>query len=216
MAIKLDDITLTEDDSLLKEKGFSVVVNVLTKLHREKILERMSRNCIAASEIVGTLLYQRGIKSYVLECQATVDSPTTGYLDLVGYDSMFSLDFPEDEQVDTHTVLIVLLEDTQLLIDVSISYALPDSHPYVVQRVNGTSPEVIAESKFEDVSVVYTSKKNNRLPHIYQSNLLSSILGEYKNHKRIIALTRNVNIGLVVGGVNFILLILLVFRKILL
>ncbi len=211
MAIKIDNIIISEDDSLESVKGFSILKSVLASLHRSGVLGRMSGNCIGATDIVGNMLYQKGIKSYVTECHANVDSAEFGTT-LVGYEN-FLLD-GAGEQVDTHTVLIVLLDDCQVLVDCSIQYAVPAYHPIIVERVNGSALDIIAEFKLSEFTVIYTSKKSIKLPHIHQSNLISNLLNETKNSKRIEKMGIALWLAIGLGIVNLVINLIIMFFKI--
>lgn len=209
MAIKINDIVISQDDSLFKKNEFLTILNILKKLHDNGILERMSGNCIGSCEIIGNLLYQKGIKSYMIECQLSVDSinGTT----LIGFDN-FLLDGSNTNQIDTHTVLIVLIDDVQLLIDPSIQYALPPTHPIIVEQVNGSTPEIISEYKFKETTLVYTSKKTNKLPSLKQANLLSSYINEHKNLKKIKQLNYFIYAVIGISVINFIINFILLIK----
>jgi hypothetical protein len=210
MAIKFDNIIISEDDSLQDIRGFSKVVAVITSLYKSGMIERMSGNCIGATDIVGNMLYQKGIKSYVTECQVTIDNPESGTV-LIGYDNFLSEG--ETSQVDTHTVLIVVLEDAQLLLDMSIMYALPPSRPIILEKINGSAPDIIAEYKFFDFNIVYNSKKTTKLPHLHQMNLVSNIIAERKNDKKIETLKTFIFISIALGVVNMTINLLLTYLK---
>jgi len=211
MSIKVDNIIISEDDSLELVKGFSTLKSTLASLHRSGVLSRMSGNCIGATDIVGNMLYQKGIKSYVTECHANIDSSEFGAT-LIGYENFLAEG--STNQLDTHTVLIVLLDDCQLLVDCSIQYALPPYHPIIVERVNGTAPDVLAEFKLSEFSILYSSKKSVKLPNIHQSNLISNLLNEAKNGKRIEKMNTALMVAIGLGLINLVLNLIIMAIKI--
>lgn len=211
MSIKINNIIISEDDSLLKENGFNIVNNVLKSFYETGLLARMNGNCIGSCEIIGNMLYQKGIKSYMTECQLSVDSELNG-TNLIGFDN-FLLDGSDyNSQIDTHTILIVLLDDAQIMIDASINYALPPSHPIIVERINGITPDIISEYKFKESSLVYTTKKSSKLPFLKQANLLSSYINEQKNIKKINELKNFIYILILFTLINFIVNLIILIK----
>lgn len=211
MSIKINDIIISEDDSLLKENGFNIVNNVLKSFYETGLLARMNGNCIGSCEIIGNMLYQKGIKSYMTECQLSVDSELKG-TNLIGFDN-FLLDGSDyNSQIDTHTILIVLLDDAQIMIDASIHYALSPSHPIIVERINGITPDIISEYKFKESSLVYTTKKSSKLPFLKQANLLSSYINEQKNIKKINELKNFIYILILFTLINFIVNLIILIK----
>jgi hypothetical protein len=184
MAIKINDIIISTDDTLEYLENFSILKNVIKTLIDSSLLQRMSGNCIGACEIIGNMLYQKGIKSYMIETQLTLAS-SEGDTTLIGYDNFLSPEKDYSSQIDTHTVLIITMGDTQLLLDPSIQYVLPPTHPIVLERINGESPEIVSEYKYNHSHLVYTSKAVSKLPFLTQQNLLSSVLSESKNSKKL-------------------------------
>jgi hypothetical protein len=184
MSIKINNMILSHDDSLETVQEFYSVKKLIKNLQEGGLLQRMSGNCIGSCEIIGNMLYQKGIKSYMIETQLTLTN-SDGDTSLIGYDNFLSPDKDNLSEIDTHTVLIILLEDTQLLLDPSIGYLLPQTHLIILEKVNGTTPDIIAEYFFKDLQLVYTSKAIAKIPYLTQQNLLSTILNENKNSKKI-------------------------------
>jgi hypothetical protein len=213
MSIKLGNLVISKDDTLSEVDGFSKLLSVISSLHQSGLLPRMSGNCVGAVDILGNMLYQRGIKSYVVECQVSVDSPVVG-VSLIGYDNFLTTD-SSNPQVDTHTALIVILGDTQVLVDVSIPYALPSYHPVIVERLNGVTPDVLSEYKFDDFNIIYTAKKSSKLPFLHQTNLVSALVGEKKNGERIDGLKKIIYVAIGISVINFILNTTLITLKLL-
>lgn len=198
MAIKINDFVISNDDSLEKLSEFHIVKNIIKTLLDSGMLTRMSGNCIGSCEIIGNMLYQKGIKSYMIETQLTV-SNNSGDFTLIGYDNFLSPDADYNTQIDTHTVLVITVDDVQILLDPSIQYVLPQSHPIILERINGENPEIVSEYKFSHNHLTYTSKTVSKLPLLTQQNLLSSVITENRNSKKI---NKFVNVLYITAGIG--------------
>jgi len=212
MAVKINDIIISNDDTLNSIENFEIIKSTIKSLITSGLISRMSGNCIGACEIIGNMLYQKGIKSYMIETQLTLTAPT-GDTHLIGYDNFLSPTDDYSTQIDTHTVLIVTLSDTQLLIDPSISYILDSKHPVVIERVNGNTPEIISEYELTGSKLVYTTKTVSKLPLLTQQNLLSNILREDKNSKKLNTLFMYVYATVILSIINALFNIILLLIK---
>ena len=165
----------------------------------------MTGNCIGACEMLGLFLQQEGIKSYTAECQVFIKSENS--YAFIGFDNANDL-----SQIDTHTVLIVLLEEP-LLLDVSIAYALPAERPIILEKFNNSeNSEFLGKYTLNSTVITYQAKKNLRLPNNLQKTLLQTIIAETKSVEQLrtfkIILFITAGISLINFTLNMILIIL--------
>jgi hypothetical protein len=207
MAIKLGELLITEDESLRHLKDFDKVLEVLGSFKDTGTLARMSGNCIGACEMLGIFFQEKDIRTYTAEAQVFVKRGSN--YAFVGFDSILPA-----EQIDTHTVLVVLLE-VPILVDVSIPYALSETHPILVERLNGgDSADSLGKYEFEDVSVIYQVKKNLRLPNNLQKNLLQTVLRDSKTLEKVDNLKILLYITAAGTLINFTLNMILIILKV--
>lgn len=204
-------ITLTQDQSLVDLPQYQVILDSISKLANTGVLQNLSGNCVAACDLMAALLVQAGIDCAIVECQATVQRKNNnGQSDfaLIGFDNLFYTG-----QVDTHTVVITKTA-TPILIDVSISEYLDADHPFVVEKVNGADPQTLGNYRLGDVSVLYQSKKNIRLPSIHQRGIMERIKQEENNQRIVKKLTIGMVAVLCIAVVNFLANVSLLFLKV--
>jgi len=192
------DINVTNDTVLKKLPQFHKIVELLNRLEQNGILSRLSGNCISASEMIQTMLSQSGIECEIIECQASVyrmNDPVEFFF--VGYDNT---SFPG--QIDTHMVVVTKTE-IPVIIDVSIANLLPDSHPYIIDRLNGSVPGELACIKFDNVTVTYQKKKVIRVPQLHQKTIIERISEERKTKDLISKIRIFAMIAVALGLINF-------------
>jgi hypothetical protein len=207
MAIKIDELILTEDKSLLDIKHFDKVLSVLKSFKDTGTLARMSGNCIGACEMLGIFFQEQGIKTYTTEVQVFIKNGSN--YAFVGFDSILPT-----EQIDTHTVLVILLE-VPIILDLSIPYALTEKHPIILERLNGgENADSLGKYEFENLSVTYQAKKNLRLPNNLQKSLLHTLLTNNKTSEKVDNLKILLYITAAGTIINFTLNMILVILKI--
>lgn len=174
-------INLTNDIELEKLPYYKNIFDVVERLNKSNVLHNLHGNCVAAADIVTAMLLQSGIESIITECQVSicVKEKDKKYYNLVGYDS-----FSFSGQVDTHVVVITKTE-VPILIDLSISEHLPENHPFVVERLNSSDPNLLASYELDNCHIVYQNKRNIRLPSLHQKTIIQRIAEDEKSKKKI-------------------------------
>jgi hypothetical protein len=188
----MNNTTITLDSEVLKDPQYHKIKEILQKLKDGGVLNSMAGNCISSSEILQHLLSQVGIPSKIVECQAClIRSGVSQANDImfIGYDnSNYS------GQIDTHAVVITET-DLPLIIDLSLGQLLPNDHPYIIERVNGTKPEEIAQINVGNINITYFIKKHIRLHQLHQKTLLERMT-ETENLRRRFKLLEKLVYGL--------------------
>lgn len=186
-------IKLTNDVEIEKLSYYNLIIDVISSLEKNGILNNLHGNCIAAADMITAMLHHKEIESYAVECQVSIQTKDPNgnvYYNLVGYDNTAF-----HGQVDTHLV-IVTKTPIPILIDVSISQFLPQTHPFIIERVDNLDPNILGNYKFDNVSLLYQIKKNIRLPSIHQKTVLEKVNDEVKLKSKIKFLTMSLSIVL--------------------
>lgn len=198
----------SSDDPLLKTPEYHKVMEVLQSLKSTQLIKTFHGNCIAASEIMQSMLAQVGINSKMVEVQLLITrhGPKEEFL-FVGFDNNeFS------GQVDTHMVVITQTPQP-MIIDLSIAHVLPADRCYLVESVNPTENS-LSQHRIENLTLVYQQKRIVRFPSIHQKNLVERIIEDQAFRKQFVKLNWLVFLGLSLAGVNFILNSILIVLKI--
>ena len=202
-------INLTNDVEVEKLPQYNIIIDLVERLNRSGVLLNLHGNCLAAADMVSAMLLQSGIESVITECQALVRTEENGQslFNLVGYDS-----FSFSGQVDTH-VVVITKTDVPILIDLSISQYLPETHPFVVEKVNSSDPNLLASYELDNCHIVYQNKRNIRLPSLHQKTIIQRIAEDEKSKKKIKNITTIVFALLVFTLLNFAANALIVLLK---
>ena len=181
-------INLTNDVEVEKLPQYNIIIDLVERLNRSGVLLNLHGNCLAAADMVSAMLLQSGIESVITECQASVKTEENGQslFNLVGYDN-----FSFSGQVDTH-VVVITKTDVPILIDLSISQYLPETHPFVVEKVNSSDPAILGSYNFENCQVLYQTKRNIKLPALHQKSMLQRMAEDEKDKKKIKLITNTV------------------------
>jgi len=151
------------------------IFDVIKTIHKHNLIPKLARNCLAAGDILQASLHNTGIRSKILEVQLTAtqftENGTANYY-FSGYDGISF-----ENEIDTH-VVVVTETATPLLIDLSISHILGDNTIVISPIVDNKN--IICELTINDIKLNYTIKKNVRVPHFYQKNLVDRIKEEVK------------------------------------
>jgi uncharacterized protein with NAD-binding domain and iron-sulfur cluster len=195
------------DDPLLKRPEYFKILEVLQNLERNQLLKTFHGNCIAATEIIQSMLSQVGIQSRAVEVQLLITRKSNPEEFLfIGFDGT---DFPG--QVDTHMVLIT--ETPQpILIDVSIAHVLPADRCYLIESVKSTNNS-LSEHQIENLSLVYQEKKNIRFPNIHQKTLITRIVDDQRVRNDLDRFKYLLTLSLTLTVINFILNSILLILK---
>lgn len=200
---------LTMDSELLKSPRYHKIKDIVKKLSQVTSPEQFAGNCISTADIVQHLVSHAGIKCKIVECQVCMirnDGETQDFL-FIGFDGR---SYPG--QIDTHTVVITEDEEP-LLIDLSLGHVMPKDKPFIVEKLNGTKPGVIAEFNIGNINITYTEKKNIRLPAVHQKTLLQRLVTEQEMTKNISKLKIFVICAVSLGLINFSLNVILIFLR---
>lgn len=200
---------LTMDSELLKSPRYHKIKDIVKKLSQVTSPEQFAGNCISTADIVQHLVSHAGIKCKIVECQVCMirnDGETQDFL-FIGFDGR---SYPG--QIDTHTVVITEDEEP-LLIDLSLGHVMPKDKPFIVEKLNGSKPGVIAEFNIGNINITYTEKKNIRLPAVHQKTLLQRLVTEQEMTKNISKLKIFVICAVSLGLINFSLNVILIFLR---
>ncbi len=200
---------LSKDKDLIKHKNYQIIKDVLSSLTKSEGLTSFFGNCVAAADIIQTMLARSGIASKILECQVAIvksNDDSKNFM-FVGYDN-----YSYPGQIDTHTVVITE-EEFPILIDLSLGHLLPQHRPIILERVNGIEPGVIADYTIENVRITYSEKKNLRLAQIHQKNLLQRLIAEQNTDKTLKVLRSLIIAAIIMGIINFTMNITLIVLR---
>lgn len=200
--IPISDHTLfSKDARLAKLPQFHKIVDILFKLHRQGILNDLRGNCITAGDMIQTALAHIGIESEIVEVQACVylKGEKTEFF-FIGYDGN---EFPN--QVDTHAIVVTKNTPYPILIDTSISFLLPQHHPYIVEIAESKDVTNIAEFDFGEFKITYQPKKNVKVPLIHTKTLADRIAEEQKTRATLKKLSTFVWIVMGISVFNLVL-----------
>jgi hypothetical protein len=204
-------VVLTSDPSVINLPYYDAIADCIIRLDQSGILQNLNGNCIAACEIISSMLIQSDIDCVIVECQVTIQKKNeygNTEFSLIGFDHLsFS------GQVDTHTVVITKTQ-TPILIDISISNSLGQEHPCVVEKVDNVDPNVLANYHFNDVKVLYQPKRNVRLPHIHQRSLIERFQQETSYQDKMKKITVILGVCLVITALNLVFNGTLLFLKV--
>jgi hypothetical protein len=147
------------------------------------------------------MLMKEGIESEIVEVQAIIikHRPVKSTW-FVGFDNQAT---NAGQEIDTHIIVITKTE-IPILIDISLSHLLPDTHPWVVEALPPTIMERdVAEYKFKDFEINYKRKKFDKVPIFYKKTIYDKISGEAKLRKSIDTITKFVIVAVILSVFNF-------------
>jgi len=189
------------------------IQRVLRTLDQDRILERLSHNCVLASEMIQNMLYSYGVSSRCVEVTLMVSKSMpdgSRNIHAVGYDG-----FLGNEKVDTH-VIVVTQTQPSIMIDASVGYLFNDPKHVIVQELTvQDDPDIVCSIAPQPGSeMTYRLKKNIRLATFHQRNLVDRIRQEYDLLRNVHWLKIAVMVSLGLSVINFILNAILVMLKI--
>lgn len=193
-----------------------IIKEVCSALSASDWPEKLAGNCIAASDIVQSMLYDQGVDSEIIECTLSVygkspnGDPIYGF---VGYDKVGGVCAQEPNSIDTHVVVVTKTEP-QMLIDLGIKHRLPKNVRFVCDELNSVDPKVIAKFQIENLQYTYRIKERIRLPAIHQKSLQQRANESRETSQKISHLNKIVMLALGGAVLNFVTNIaILVFNK---
>jgi hypothetical protein len=197
-------------DSLTKLPEIENIRKALDAIADQDILNRLTGNCVAGSDMVQNLLHHYGVESKTTECQifVTRDNAKVQFL-FIGFNNLST---PTPNVVDTHVVAITET-NPPVLIDVSLGNLLPEDNKIVLFPLLDKTDDKIGEAKLGSTTITYYPKKNLKLPSIHQKNLVQRIRAEEETSKKLTFLQKAV-IGLGLFSItNFLLNVAIITIK---
>lgn len=210
------NVLRTNNQDLLKDPQYHKIINLIDHIIQDDIIaSSFSGNCVGSCDIIQTMLSQVGIKSKIVECQATVNGLNANgekFFSFIGYDNY---NYPG--QIDTHCVLITE-NDFPILIDLSLGNVLPREQQFIVERVSGmkiddNGREILSLVKLNNIEITYYVKKRLRLVNIHQKNIIQRILKEQEFETTIKFVKAILYCTLGLGLTNFFLNMILITIK---
>lgn len=200
-------------ENLIKTVQYQALKKIVETFIQTSNPAAFSGNCVATSDILQTLLFRHGIKSRIIECQASVfkieSAGRVNYM-FIGYDN-----YSYPGQIDTHTV-VVTEDEHPILIDLSLGYVLPAHKKYLMALANlsiDPKEKIICEVQFDDYEIVYYEKTSLRLPNIHQKNLMQRILNEQRIENYLDFIKKMLYLSLTLSIINFFLNAILIIIK---
>lgn len=201
----------TYDLELSNSSEYKIIEQCLQMLEKNQVLDKFSGNCIAASDLISTMLHQHGIESSITECQALLKKDIRGQenIDFVGF-GVVNSDNPN--WVDTH-VIVITKTKIPILIDLSLGYIMPPGHPYIVEKINSLDPSIIAEYEFDKCKITYQPKQQVRWPSLHQKTIVQRIKDDEKIKSKVSFLQIITMIGIGIGVINFLMNSILIYLR---
>jgi len=187
------------DEDILDVAEYKGIKQMLDRLQKSGIMERLQGNCVSACDIIQNMLNFYGVSAKTVECQlmAVKENNQTKDFCFVGFDEIGR----GNNSVDSH-VVVVTLGNQPVLIDAAIGNLLPGDNQIVVRKLTSVDPDIIGEFKLDDVTLTYQNKKQIKLPELHQKNLIERLKEQTKVNEKINTLNKWVIIGLAIGGIN--------------
>lgn len=191
------------------------IKNVCADLGNSEWPIRLAGNCIAASDIVQSMLYDQGVDSEIIECTLTIggyDIPNQPAYAFIGYDKIDGVT-KNPSGIDTHVVVITKSEPP-MLIDFGVRHRLDATHNHVCVEVNSVDPRIITEAKLGNLNLVYRIKERIKLPAIHQKSLHQRATESQETHDKLSYLDKMLKFVAGAALINFVTNIaILVFNK---
>lgn len=200
----------SSDDPMFMSPEYAKIMEAIQSLTQNGVAKNFAGNCIAACDILQSLLNSVGIKSKIVEVQLSMIRNVDGATDyvFVGYDSVSF-----EGQVDTHVVLITETK-VPILIDLSLAYYLPADKPYIIKTLGAPkNNQTVLEHTIENIQLTYKYKSNLKLPQLHQKSLVERILQQSQMEENIKFLKNLVMIAVGISVINFSLNMILIVLK---
>jgi hypothetical protein len=187
------------------------VIGIIESLIPGGTLQKLQGNCVAAAELLCSLLDMSGIKSRIVECQLTItkqSEPVEFYF--IGFDNVGF-----KGELDTHLIVITETE-IPILVDCSVGHYFDHDQPALVEQAEKSEQEnILAAFNFGNYTCTYKTKKNIKLPSLHQKNILDRIEHDRKTEKTLVSLKKVVIVIGIFSLINFTLNSTLVILKVL-
>jgi len=175
------------------------IENLLDGLNQQGILIRGAGYCFSMSEMLQTMLQQRGIESRIVEVKLTVMSQDPPLYRAIGHDNLNN-----HNEIDTH-VVVVTETTPPYLIDASICHLLQPLKiiPYILAPLDMNYIRgIVLEYETHDSKWVYEEKANPKMPAIHQQNVLARMNNEREVKRQLYWLRILILVALTVSLVN--------------
>lgn len=195
------------------EKIYQTIINSISVLDRDGILDNLHGNCVLAADILQSMLYSQGIASAIVECQLTISRQQkdgTNSVHFIGYDFA-----PNTNQVSTHAV-VVTRSDPAVMIDASIGHFLGNRKQVVITVCDHSDDaDILATNTVGADVLTYRNKKSIKLASYHQKDIMQRLQHEYDTLKNIRWLRYLIMGTIVLSATNFVLNVSLLTIKIL-
>ena len=194
------------------EKIYETIVNSISVLDRDGILDNLHGNCVLAADIIQSMLHAQGISSAIVECQLTITQQKkdgTNSVHFVGYDFA-----PTTNQINTHAV-VVTRSSPALMVDASIGHFLGNRKQVVITVCESLDdPDILGTNTFGSYALTYRNKKSIKLASYHQKDIMQRLQHEYDTLKNIRFLRYLIMGTVAFSATNFVLNVSLLMIKI--
>lgn len=189
----------TTDTELSKTKDYQTAIQIIQELTNIGVIGRSGGYCLSMSDMIKTLLEQKGIKSHLEECKLTIVGIDPPGMAIIGQTGLIHRASDLPQQLDTHVICVT---DTEIpmIIDLSVN-GFRDDIPYVCERLNGEK-QCLAELDFGTSRWIYQRKDSARLANLYQTSILERIETDRKVKRQINFLMTAMIAVAIIAGVN--------------
>jgi len=182
-----------------KNDSLKIILDSVENINKNGILARGAGYCFAMSEMIQTILANKGIESKLIEVKLTVMSQDPPMLKVIGHDNLNN-----KGEIDTHLVCVTET-DPPYLIDLSIYHLLQPSKviPYIVADLDTTSLKgPLVEYETMGSTWIYEEKTRPKLPAVYQQNMVGRIKQEQNLKKQLFWLKILIVASLTISSTN--------------
>jgi hypothetical protein len=200
----------TAKDPLFASPEKLKIQETLERIRVTGVDKNFAGNCISTAEMLQSVLADQGIETVIVEVQLMVLRNTGNEQEFlfIGYDNQSFAG-----QIDTHVVLIT--KTTQpILVDASLAHVLPQEHPWIVEYLPGNAKiETLGEFAVANLKLTYLRKKIPRLANLHEKTILQRTLDELSLRRDLRLIRIVVFIAIGIGGINFLLNMILIILK---
>jgi hypothetical protein len=194
------------------KKIYQTIIQCVAELDRDGILQELHGNCVLASDIIQSMLHDRGVASRIVECQLTISytqKDGSKSVKFIGYDYTDA-----DDKINTHAVVITQ-SDPPMIVDASIGHNLGDRKLVTITlcEKDQSDPAILGTCIVNDITLVYRNKKIIKLVSYHQKDILERMRHEYDTIKNIKILRYLVMGTVILSATNFFLNITLLLIK---
>lgn len=200
----------TFDHELAQTSDYKTVQQILLDLYYGGIVQKGSGYCISMSDMVRTLLIQKGIDTDIIECKLTILGQNPPGMTLIGHHGLRkTTNLNDADDIDTHVVCITKTQ-IPMLLDLSIFNCRPEI-PFICERLNGSnvpnindqSSDTIAKYEFDSSVWIYQTRETQRIPRQHQISIIDRIKTDIRVSNDIKWLKILNYLGISISLINF-------------